>query len=251
MKTLVVIVLISLMSMPAAFAQQGKKASKRVASIEKVQINSDAVGYTFMFDFTHGKRHNRPSFAIWIEDMQGNYMQELFVTRSFGRGEFRYGAESDGKWVPGERRYQSVLPYYIHKRALALELADMVPSPKNPVADAYTGATPKASFSLNTKSENKLMRQFRVLIEINQAWDVNDFWYSGKFPDDPDYRASCQPSLVYAVEVNTDALMDVYYFNPIGHGHYSGKDGRLYTDLSGFTTALQIFQQIKMQVINQ
>jgi polyphosphate kinase len=42
--------------------------------------------------------------------------------------------------------------------------------------------------------------------------------------------------------------MAEYTLNPIGHGHYAGKDGLLYTDLSTFTTALKIAQSIKVVV---
>jgi polyphosphate kinase len=42
--------------------------------------------------------------------------------------------------------------------------------------------------------------------------------------------------------------MEAYTLNPIGHGHYAGKDGKLYTDLSTFTTALQIATEIKVVV---
>jgi len=53
---------------------------------------------------------------------------------------------------------------------------------------------------------------------------------------------------VYAVTIDPSDLMDEYVFNPIGHGHYSGKDGRLYTDLSTLTTALKIFTKISVVV---
>jgi polyphosphate kinase len=36
--------------------------------------------------------------------------------------------------------------------------------------------------------------------------------------------------------------------NPIGHGHYSGKNGKLFTDLSSLTTALKIVKSLKVKV---
>ena len=34
--------------------------------------------------------------------------------------------------------------------------------------------------------------------------------------------------------------------NPIGHSHYSGKDGQLYTNLTSFSTALELLDQQKL-----
>jgi hypothetical protein len=48
-----------------------------------------------------------------------------------------------------------------------------------------------------------------------------------------------------------DSELTEYYLNPIGHSHYSGKDGLLYTDLSTFTTALQIAEKIVVRVARQ
>ena len=36
--------------------------------------------------------------------------------------------------------------------------------------------------------------------------------------------------------------------NPIGHGHYAGENGELYTNLKTHTTALEIANQIKVLI---
>ncbi len=84
-------------------------------------------------------------------------------------------------------------------------------------------------------------------MEINQPWDFNEFWNSSKYEGNRHYKSSCQPSLVYAVTIDTDAPGE-YFLNPIGHGHYAGEDGKLYTDISTFTSALQIVQKISVIV---
>jgi hypothetical protein len=43
-------------------------------------------------------------------------------------------------------------------------------------------------------------------------------------------------------------LKDYYKMKPIGHSHYSGKTGELFTDLSTFTTALQIADSIVVRI---
>ncbi|HDP68410.1 MAG TPA: hypothetical protein ENN20_07935 [Candidatus Marinimicrobia bacterium] len=85
-------------------------------------------------------------------------------------------------------------------------------------------------------------------MEINQTWDSNHYWTNNKYPDDLEYFTSLQPALVYAVTIDLDSGISEYFLNPIGHSHYSGKNGLLYTDLTTFTTALQIAKKIIVRV---
>jgi hypothetical protein len=80
---------------------------------------------------------------------------------------------------------------------------------------------------------------------VNQPWDVNKFWTNAKYDNDI-YLTSCQPALVYAVTVDFSQPMHTYYLNPIGHSHPYGADGLLYTNLKTFTTALDIFSEIRL-----
>ncbi len=247
MKAIFVYILILISVGTYAFESPWWWRKQKEPQIDSIQANINGQAHVFKFDFIAGKSHNNPSFAIWIEDMYGNFIHELFVTQSIATGIFRYGDSSSGQWEAGERRYFAALPYYFHKRSANPDKPN-IPGPNNPVIDAYTGATPQKDFHLVSRSNSKELVTFRVIIEINQTWDFNNYWHNAKFPDDADYRTSAQPSLVYAVTIDVNNLMDNYYFNPIGHGHYSGKDGKLYTDLSGFTTALEIFERIGLKI---
>lgn len=209
--------------------------------------NIQGKGFDLFFDVIAGSGHNNPSFAIWLEDTDGNFIRELFVTKSVATGIFRYGDTSSGEWTAGERRYRAALPYFFHKRSPDAQTA-IVPDPKSPVADAFTGATPRKNFHLKTNTGTKEISKFRILLEVNQTWDFNSFWHNAKFPDNKDYRSSAQPSLIYAVTVDVNNIMPEYFLNPIGHGHYSGNTGNLYTDLSTFTTALEIFEKISVSL---
>jgi hypothetical protein len=101
-------------------------------------------------------------------------------------------------------RRPATLPYWSHKRGQQTGRVPDLPSPENPVPDAISGATPSADFILVTNSDNPLPAKFRVLLEINQAWDSNRFWSNNKFPGDYDYLTSLQPAVVYAVTVDLD-----------------------------------------------
>ncbi len=64
---------------------------------------------------------------------------------------------------------------------------------------------------------------------------------------DKEYKTSSQPALVYAADIDTNTTAEVE-MKPIGHSHYSGKDGSLTTDLSTITTALKIAKHISVKL---
>ena len=222
-------------------------ATNKNISDEKLVISSTPkeIQTNLDIEFYKGKAHNHPSFAIWIEDLNGNYVETLFVTRFVASGKFNYGEIEPGKWKnePGEVRRPATLPYWAHKRNIKADDGLFIPSPETAVPDAISGATPIANFSIKTGTKIKTGK-FRVLMEINQAWDSNKFWSNSKFPGDLDYFASLQPALVYAVTIDLNDTVKQYFMNPIGHSHYSGKDGKLYTDLTTLTSAKEIAEKI-------
>lgn len=86
------------------------------------------------------------------------------------------------------------------------------------------------------------------MLEINQNWDWNNYWTNDKYPDDENYKWSCQPALVYETDIDLNSLKDPYRMSPIGHSHYSGNTGELFPDLSTLTTALKIADSIIVKV---
>jgi hypothetical protein len=191
-------------------------------------------GHQIQVEFKKGKSHNHPTFAIWVEDLEGNYLQTLFVTKSIVTGIFGFADGGNGTWKnsAGQAIRPAALPYWLNKK-------------KQEGLDAWSGATPKKDFVLNSKAKSEKPK-FRILMEINQTWDFNEYWTNNKYPGDLNYTSSCQPSLIYAVTVDTGNTDNEYYMNPIGHGHYNGSDGKLYTNLNTFTTALKIVESVKV-----
>ncbi|MFP4662861.1 MAG: hypothetical protein ACLFM1_00375 [Bacteroidales bacterium] len=215
----------------------------------RVETNINGKGYQITIRFHAGEAHNYPSMAIWTETMYGEFIQPLFVTSSFGKGVYRYGEQSENKWKSGTRRYKAALPYFIHKWTKSDSNGGfIIPSPEQPVPDAYTAATPSSDFILKTKTSNKQESKFRIVLEINQAWDFNEYWHNARFPGNSQYKASCQPSLIYAVTIDTRNPMESYVMNPVGHGHYAGANGKMYTDLSTITTAKNIAERIEVDI---
>ncbi|MBN2349417.1 MAG: hypothetical protein JXJ22_11290 [Bacteroidales bacterium] len=227
-------------------------STKKTIDIPKkdsLMLNQDAKGYQLEINFKKGSAHNYPLMAIWIEDTNGVYLQTLYVAESIAKGVFKKGQVSEGKWMPGPIRRPAALPYWAFSRGVKEADGLYVPTEKTPVADAYTGATPTGNFVLRTKTEDQSVSVFNIYFEINQTWDWNEYWTNNKFPDDEDYKTSCQPALVYSSRIDISKPQNEYNLKLIGHSHYSGKDGRLYSDLSTITTALNIADKIVVKII--
>lgn len=247
-----VLILLSVLVLAVSFSgcKQSESSSKKAAESQKIFKPFGEDGTALQIDFERGKAHNYPSLAIWIEDLNGEMIQTLFVNQSVATGYYTYGDAGNGKWlkVPGPAHRPASLPYWLHRRELAKSASAQLPSSQNPVPDVYTGATPAASFVLKTTPFEKLPSKFKLLVEVNQPWDWNEYWNNSRFEDDPNYHSSAQPSADYAVNIDLADDFAVYHLNPVGHGHYAGADGKLYTNISTLTTALDIFESITLHL---
>ncbi len=224
-------------------------SKQKVETISVVISNPEGKGYSFDINFVRGKTHHHPLMAAWIEDLNGNYIQTLYVARSVARGEYDHADASLGEWKSGPLRRAATLPYWAHKYNSIANNENVFPSPATPVPDVYTGATPAGSFKLQSKSDALFGKPFRVWFEINQFFDFNNFWTNNKYPDDVDYKTSGQPALIFASEIiYPDNLPQTVELRPIGHSHYSGKDGGLYISMETLTTARQIVKEISVTV---
>lgn len=204
-------------------------------------------GTPITISFEKGKQFYYPLIVFWVEDMEGNFIETIYASRSIATGTFRYGVNKGGKWSPGERRRPAALPYWGHRRGIEAPDGLYLPTPQNPLPDAITGATPKTSFNLNSTIKPEL-KKFKVYMEINQTWDWNNYWHNNRYPDDEEYKTSSQPALVYMAEVDVDKPSEVFQLKPIGHSHHSGKTGELFPDISTLTTALEIASKVTVRI---
>lgn len=227
-------------------AQEKKKGM--AGEKERIVSNESGRGPILEIEFTKGPSHNHPLMAVWVEDTAGNYIQSLFVARSIAKGTFRYVENRSGEWSEGEARRPAALPYWGHQRGVKAEDGLYIPDPDNPLPDAYSGATPKGSFILETRLDEPASEVFKVLFEINQPWDWNDYWSNPKYPDDEAYRTSSQPAVIYSATVNLKDDKNEYPMKVAGRAHHSGRDGRLYQDTETLTTALEITDSIVVRV---
>jgi hypothetical protein len=208
----------------------------------------DNSGTSITIRFEAGATHNHPLFAIWLADEKGKYIQTLYVSESIGKGILKRATRKAGKWEVGEKQRPAALPYWAHQRGVVNEYGTYNPTPRQPVADSYTGATPPASFAMNVRTEKSLKGKYKIMFELNQSWDWNEWWSNDLYPDDPEYKTSSQPALVYLAEIDTENTVPEYLMKAIGHSHYSGANGDLITDLESITTALDIAKSIKVSI---
>jgi hypothetical protein len=241
-----ILILTIILASVACFSSTTKKSVPEQKTV--INSNVNGKGPEITIELTRGESFNYPLMAAWIEDSEGKYIQTLFVPTSIATGVFKYGKQEKNKWVPAPKRAPQTLPYWAHKRGIKASDGLFMPEPENPVADAYSGATPIKGFIINAKADDQLPEEFRVLFEINQNWDWNEYWTNSKFPDDANYKMSCQPALVYEAQIDLKNRMQSYKMKPVGHSHYSGKTGELFTDLSTITTALHIADSIIVRI---
>jgi len=251
MKKLIILLPIALLTIAFLVSKCGstkKSTASNQLMPDTIITNMGSSGDQLIISFKKGTAHNHPLMAIWIEDTTGQFIQTLYVAKSIGKGTFDHGKVESGKWKPGPVRRPAALPYWSHQRGIQASDGLYTPAPENPVIDAYTGPTPQGDFLLKTQTNKDLNKPFRLLFEINQAWDWNDYWTTNKYPEDQDYKTSGQPSVIYSVVINPDQPKNEYKLKAIGHGHYSGDTGELFRDLSNISSALSITEQIKVEL---
>lgn len=236
----------------AAFMLQcaSTKGSAEAENFDTLVTNRGSAGTSLRFEFTKGSAHNHPLMAIWLEDTDGNYIETLYVAESIGTGVFRHGQPDKGKWQPGPVRRPAALPHWGHQRGVTASDGLYLPGQESPVPDAITGPTPPDNFILLTHASRKMDGPFVVKMEINQSWDWNEYWTNNKYPDDPEYKTSSQPAVIYAATIDPQTR-DEAVLEPIGHSHYSGKDGKIYQELETLTTALQITERVKVEILSR
>lgn len=208
-----------------------------------ISTNIENTGKELEILFFKGSEFNHPTFVFWIEDTSGKYLQTIYITKSYASGVYKYGTNDNGKWGPGNVKRPAALPYWSHKL-----YGNDVPTHENPLPDAVSAATPKGDFNLNSKLLKDIPAEYDLYLEINQTWDWNNYWTNEKFPDDQEYKTSCQPAVVYKARINMNEKKMTFKMNPVGHSHYSGKTGELFSDLSTLTTALKIVDKVEIKI---
>jgi len=243
--------------------------------VNKINVNHS--GQSLVIDLRKGPYFIWPQYAIWVESMSGEFIQPIYVTSSLAKNNFVNKVTKKDKSIvfdshillSGKVDPQTVfhfeqdsatkdqrirpdsLPVFLHQ--LGKKSADgfYVPTEGDLLIDSYTGATMLDNFLLNTRLKETTLGKVRIKFEINNSFDFNQYYSSDRFPDDPVYSGngySAQPSIVYEAIVDFESKQKYYPMILIGHGHHSGKDGRLYKNMDNFTTALELVDRIIVEL---
>ncbi|MCX7697293.1 MAG: hypothetical protein N2Z72_06340 [Bacteroidales bacterium] len=210
--------------------------------------NPNGKGQEIIIEVAGGKKYNHPVIAIWLTNTDGKFIQTLYVSQSVGKGVYERGKVEDNRWVPGEKRHPSTLPLWSHQRGIKERDGLYIPTTENSIPDAYTGPTPPKNFRIITRLDENYQGKGFLFFEINQPFDFNEYWHNNRFPGNRAYEVSGQPSIVYFAMIDFEQTDEEYFLQPIGHGDPTGGSGRLFTNLSTITTALQIVKYIKVQI---
>lgn len=213
-------------------------------------------------DFLKGKHFWNPQVAIWLEDSSGNYLETLLVTTSTARGLFYSGRsasnfkESDDfkqEEKNSPTRRVDALPYWSHKRGHRYQDGFYSPPPDEPLPDAITGATPQENFYFQSDAPSFAdLTSFKILMEVNVAFDENEYYSEYDFPDDSLYHSGTgllgQPSVIYEAFIRKSDDNRYYVLSMIGHGHHSGATGELFREIKTLSSARHIVERIVVGV---
>ena len=236
----IVIVLLILLCTASTSGAAEEIGLQSVSSDGLIRIEA---GSSWLHDFPlflWFKQKNRPQFAVWIEDAEGNYIETLYVTKK---------AATEGWIFNGGNRRKEALPYWAHRRGTLYSDGIMLPTKDNPLPDTLTSATPKGSASLSVempKDRNSIV----LAAEFNHSIDFNDAFPIDAVEGTPAYSGgkmgSGQPSLVYraGIDLSDAGSGKEVVLELAGHSSADGNTANLFTDLSGLTTALDIVSSV-------
>ena len=193
------------------------------------------------------RSQNPPQYAVWVEDLNGNYLDTIVVSKKIA-GE---------KWVfnGGNRRVEA-LPYWMFRRGVNYSDGLMLPSGNEPVPDSVTSATAKSSSSVYYTPEQAYEdRPVRIVAEFNHSTDFNERWPEDAEPGKAGWSGgeygSGQPAVVYAAEfVPSEIDSGAVELKLAGRSSADGSSGELSGDLDGLTSALEIVSSVKIRLNN-
>jgi hypothetical protein len=218
--------------------------------------HSDGSDPFITVDFKSGKHFWHPQIAIWLEDSIGNYLETLVVTTSTARGLF-YSGRSANNFMQFDNlkndenaptRRVDALPVWSHKKGTPYYDGFFSPPPDQPLPDGITMATPAGNFILKDQAKLPDMTSFRVMVELNVAFDENEYYSEYDFAGDSIYHGGTgllgQPSIIYSVLITNTDDANYYVLKEFGHGHHSGADGSIDKELDKLTTARHVTERI-------
>lgn len=161
----------------------------------------------------------KPLIAVWLEDSEGRLLKTLYITEK----------AAENSWLGKAEERPESLPVYLHSKA-TVNIQESIDS----ISAASKGKGPdNRSFPGDFPLET-----FRVMAEVNISYDYNDY-YTKELTD-----VNGQPSLVF--QTDWIAGQKTFSLKPVGTGSMKGSNGKIDTDLSHLTSALELLEGITL-----
>ncbi|MEM6737828.1 MAG: hypothetical protein AAF620_17345 [Bacteroidota bacterium] len=215
---------------------------------ENVKIYQGSENPNISITLRAGRHFWFPQIAVWITDTTNNYLETLFVTHSTAKGEF-YDGRSKENFKQFDQSQENnfdyrrvdALPFWSKQFGILAKDGRYAPTRENPLPDGISGATPAGSMLLNSKINYD--KPYRLLVELNVAFDDNKYYSQYDFAEDTLYHSGTgllgQPSVVYATTIFPHQHTKYYLLEYVGYSHPS-KYEPLVNETYGLTTALEI-----------
>ena len=168
-----------------------------------------------------------PQFAIWFEDLEGNYIGTFYVTGKF----YQCTHEATDK---APNRIEA-LPVWWHKQN------------KAPLTDTITAATPKQRLYLDNKITD-VPSKFIVKMEINNSFDYNAHYTIDGVNGSIIAAIGGQPAIIYSAVVDLNAVQKEYELYISGQSSYDGHNGEISPNIDNLTTAREIVNRIILNI---
>ena len=162
------------------------------AQSTQTEPSSGEVVVTFDYERQSGSASNQ--YAIWVEDMNGNYINTIYATKWTADGGFKSRPDSIAMWV--EKSEIAAMPdYYV---------------------DAVSGATPRASGSqsyawnlMDVNGEMVSPGEYMILVEGTLRWKNRVLHSCEIMIGDTPATASADAEYVYEASDRQAALTDI------------------------------------------
>ena len=165
--------------------------------------------------------------AIWLEDLEGDYVTTLYVTNKAGNKNWIFG--------PKEGRPES-LPVWYHASKVAPDKSSKAEDASTQL-DAVSSATQKAGINITRKIPDG---DFVIKAEFNTSFDYNES-YTKK-----NSGVNGQPSVIYGAKTGMNDTKEVN-LEFLGTGSLDGSDGKVHPNAQGITTAKSIVKEITVK----
>jgi hypothetical protein len=204
------------------FAQGEKSKLSGNHFVLKIAPGADYSTSTTIFFFF--KIPIYPQIACWIETLEGEYIDTIYITSKGAKKNF-FSAPAAGR--------PEALPVWYH-----LQQA----KPTN--TDAVTSATSANSAEHISQSFDQLKPgKYIVLLEVNRSYDYNDQYTKANS------GVNGQPSLIYRAEIIVGDASATSELVPFGVGSADGSDGNIRPGLDGITTALKLIDKADIEYV--